>query len=177
MKCEAMYCREKMLDFYGKKGLSWHGALVYVRHTKDEINAFAQTSNNVLFKFKTKYFHTISADDTNQDFVAVLAHLEAVSRRIKNDTPYVTCVLFQSDNACCYKSSSLLYAAFIIAKQAGLKLLNFIHTGTQDGKGSIDGYFATAMRHILQFCNIVNNVVTPEEIVTALSSNDGSIIP
>jgi hypothetical protein len=66
-----------------------------------------------------------------------------------------------------------LYAAYIIAKQAGLKLVNFIHNGVQDGKGTIDGHFATTMRHILQFCNMGNNAVTPEDIVTALSANGG----
>jgi hypothetical protein len=29
------------------------------------------------------------------------------------------------------------------------------------------------MRHILQFCNMGNNVVTPEDIITALSANGG----
>jgi hypothetical protein len=144
-----------------------------VRHVEDEINVFAQTSKKVLHKFKTKYFDTIYADDTTQDFVSVLSHAEAVCSRIKKDTPHVTHVSFQSDNARCYTSSSMLYAAFIIAKQAGLKLVNFIHTGIQVGKGPIDGNFATAMRHILQFCNMGNNGVTPEDIVTALSTNGG----
>jgi hypothetical protein len=173
MKFEAMYYHEKTLDFYEKKGLAWHGALEYVRRTEDEINVFAQTSKKVLHKFKTKYFDTISTDDTTQDSVAVLAHMEAVCRRIKQDTPQVIHVSLKSGNARCYKSSIFLYAAFIIAKQAGLKLVNFIHTGIQDGKRPIDGHFATAMRHILQCCNMGNTVVTPEDIFTALSANGG----
>jgi hypothetical protein len=36
MKFEAMYYREKTLDFYGKEGLSWHGGMIYRRYIEDE---------------------------------------------------------------------------------------------------------------------------------------------
>jgi hypothetical protein len=60
-----------------------------------------------------------------------------------------------------------------IAKYHGLELVIYIHTGVQDGKGPIDGHFATAMAHVQQFCNRGNDILTPEDIVTALRSNGG----
>ncbi len=45
MKFEAMYYREKTADFYGKKGSSWHGAMIYSRYTSDQIQAHATESD------------------------------------------------------------------------------------------------------------------------------------
>jgi hypothetical protein len=60
-----------------------------------------------------------------------------------------------------------------IAKYHGLKLVNYIHTGVQDGKGTINGHFATAIAHVQQFFNTGNDILTPEDIITALRSNGG----
>jgi hypothetical protein len=58
-----------------------------------------------------------------------------------------------------------------IAKYHGLELVNYIHTGVQDGKGTIDGHFVATMTHIQRFCNTGNDILTPEDIITALRSN------
>jgi hypothetical protein len=51
--------------------------------------------------------------------------------------------------------------------------MRYIHTGVQDGEGAIDGHFATALRQIMLFCNMGNDVVTPAQIVQALWANGG----
>jgi hypothetical protein len=40
------YYREKTLDFYGKKGLSWHGGMIYHRYTDDEKVSIRTTTKN-----------------------------------------------------------------------------------------------------------------------------------
>jgi hypothetical protein len=79
----------------------------------------------------------------------------------------------QADNARCYKSPELLLTMYKSAKHHGLELVNYIHTGVQDGKGPIDGQFATAMAHVQRFCNTGNDILTPKDIVTVLCSNGG----
>jgi hypothetical protein len=59
-----------------------------------------------------------------------------------------------------------------IAKYHGLELINYIHTGVQYGKGPIDG-LGTAMAHVQRFCNTGNDILTPEDIFTALRSDGG----
>ena len=91
--------------------------------------------------------------------------------RLKKNFPYVKKIYVQSDNAKCYKISELVFAMFEIAQQNRLELLCYIHTGVQDGKGPIDGHFATAMKYISKSCAAGNNIVTPVDIVKALRVN------
>lgn len=60
-----------------------------------------------------------------------------------------------------------------MAKQWGFTLLSYLHTGIQDGKGSIDGHFAVAMKHVVRYCKSGNNVTTSTHIVEALRANGG----
>lgn len=79
----------------------------------------------------------------------------------------------QTDNARCYETPELILGIYIVSHSLGLKLLTYLHTGVQDGKGSIDGHFAIAIKHIVRHCNSGNNVVTPLQIVKALRSKGG----
>lgn len=55
-------------------------------------------------------------------------------------------VVLQSDNARYYQNSVLLYGLMKISeKRNKVRITHFIHTETQDGKGSIDVHFAIAI--------------------------------
>jgi hypothetical protein len=173
MKFEAMYNREKTLDFYGKKVLSWHGGMIYHRYTEDEKVSIRTTTKKEPQQFHIQYYDHISAGDTTQNSTAVLAYFEAACIRLAKDHAHIKKVSAQTDNARCYKSPELLLTMYKIAKYHGLELVNYINTGVQNGKGPIDGHFATAMAHVQRFCNMGNDILTPEDIVTALRSNGG----
>jgi hypothetical protein len=66
MKFEAMYYREKTTDFYGKKGSSWHGAMVYSRYTSVQKQAHAEASDAPLQPHHIFYYDQISSDDSTQ---------------------------------------------------------------------------------------------------------------
>jgi hypothetical protein len=85
----------------------------------------------------------------------------------------VTEISAHTDNARCYKSPQLLFGLYTVALINGLSLMHYIHAGVQDGKGAIDGHFATAMRHIMLLWYMGNDVVTPAQIVQALWANGG----
>lgn len=64
MKFEAMYHREKTVEFYEKKGLSWHVVMVYVRYTDAERAAYAADSNEVLASHHITYIDQIPSGDS-----------------------------------------------------------------------------------------------------------------
>jgi hypothetical protein len=173
MKFEAMYYREKTTDFYGKKGSSWHGAMIYSRYTSDQIQAHATESDAPLQPHHIFYYDQISSDDSTQDNGAVMSYFEAICIKIREHFPHISAIHVQTDNARCYKAPELIYALYVIAHHYSLKIICYIHTGIQDGKGPIDGHFATAMKHVSRFCNMGNDVVTPLDIVHALRANGG----
>lgn len=71
MKFDAKYFRELTLMFYGKRGMSWHGAMVQY-YTLDVIDG---VKNPVLHKI---YKDHIVSNENKQDKAAVFAILEAI---------------------------------------------------------------------------------------------------
>jgi hypothetical protein len=92
---------------------------------------------------------------------------------IVNRYPHIKNDFIQSDNAQCYEKGNLGFGLCKIAEEYGLILRAFIHTGVQDGKGCIDAHFATAMKHVFQYCTMSNDVITPIELGSALNANGG----
>jgi hypothetical protein len=169
MKMLPVYFREKTLDHYGKKGMSWHGAMLYMhQHCEDE----DEDEANNLEELLTTYYDHISDGDSKQDWQAVLAICEAILCRIEKDYPNIEEVVFQSDNARCYQNGLLAYGLMVISRnRTKLKVVKYIHTETQDGKCSIDAHFAVAMAHLMRYVNEGNNVITPSQLAYALSGN------
>ena len=128
MKFEAMYHREKTTDFYGKKGLSWHGAMVYSRYTSDQIQAHAKVSDTPLQLHHLFYYDQISFDDSTQDNGAVMSYFEALCIKIREHFPHINAVFVQTDNARCYKALELIYTLYVIAYHHSLKISCYIHT-------------------------------------------------
>ena len=161
-----MYYREKTTDFYGKKGCSWNGSMIYTifQYTDDEDDTL---------EMYISYIDHISSGDSKQDHIAVLCYFEATCMKINHDFPLIHQLYVQTDNEKCYKKSELILGLFLISKQHKLEIISYIHTGIQDGKGPIDGHFATSMKHVSKYCNMGNNVVTPVDIVNSLRANGG----
>ena len=57
----------------------------------------------------------------------------------------------QSDNAGCYQAKELLLLIAILNTINQIKIVCFIHTETQDGKGLIDAHYAKGIAHVMKF--------------------------
>ena len=124
MKFEPIYFREKTNQFYGKKGISWHGSVVFSPHNPHE----GDPVDKDLKYMDMFYFDHILHDDSTQDSDAVLSIFEALLFRLKNNHSHITNIWIQSDNASCYQYGSLLYGMHQVSKVQGIKLLGFIHS-------------------------------------------------
>ena len=168
MKFEAMYYREKTVDFYGKKGIMWHSSQVYTRYSDQD----QKTHGNLEDFCITNYDH-IATSGSKQDWMVVLSCFESVVIAIKQTMPHVKALNVQSDNAKCYCSGFLLVGMIQVATHHGFKLPHFIHTGVQDGKGPVDAHLGTASAHVKRYCNEGHNVINPADLVKALQHNGG----
>ena len=162
MKFGLVYFREKTVEHFGKKGLSWHGAMVFYK--------CPITQERKIF-----YYDHISTGDSKQDWMAVLSIVESIAMQLKRDMPHIQKVNIQSDNAKCYQNGSLIFAMFIVFRNHGLSLRSYVHTETQDGKSSIDAHFAVRMRHVLAYVDMGMNVKSLLELYKALTANGGGI--
>lgn len=172
MKFEPIFFREKSSEFFGKKGISWHGAVVFHMAARDDIENIEYISD--MSSLATLYIDHIVGNQTTQDAVAVCSILEAVLHRAKTELPLLSEVWLLSDNASCYQNNMLPVIAPFIADAAGLNLRGILHSETQRGKSLVDAHFAVAMRHVNKYCNEQGlDVHTPSDLAGAIAHGDG----
>ena len=174
MKFEAIRFREKTTEFFGKKGMSWHGAVVFYYNSTESSTHSASSAAGQEDEIRTLFFDHLLTNDMKQDRVAVLSLLDAILARLKIELPDVKRFHLISDNARCYQNDLLPVMGPFIAKSHSLFMEGFVHSETQRGKSLVDAHFALAMMHISRYCTETRkDVTTPADVVEALNSFGG----
>ena len=151
MKFEPVSSRETSLDHYGKRGISWYGVhLMYFKLEEVEDDDGNITKQAVQYSV---YMDQILAGGNRQDLVCVGSLLDAALKQISVDLPFVSEIILQSDNANCYQNTFLICLIALLNSyyQGVLRIKNFIHTKTQDGKTVLDAHFARCMWFISHY--------------------------
>ena len=171
MKFEPMSQAETMTENFGKRGLPWHGvAIVYFIWDQEEERAVK----------KVMYIDQIVEFSSKQDALAVASLVETAIAGIRTNIPDLKEAMICSDNAGCYLSTFLVLIVSVInAKNEGEFFVSRIfHTETQDGKGLVDGHFASDMAHVGKYmkCSKSNRIIrilTAKGLANALQWNNG----
>lgn len=169
MKLEPLYYREKTVDHYGKRGISWHGALVHYFEFNDDI----QHSRSPSATDTKIYYDHLSLDDSKQDRDSVLSLVEAVIIRLRKDLPSINCITLLSDNATCYQNWLLPLIVPYLAWIHGITIKRIIHSETQDGKSVLDAHFARAMQTLIEWVKEDHDCTTPTQAVIGLQAHGG----
>ena len=172
MKFEALRFREKTLESFRKKGISWQGIVVFYLPVDDARSANYTNGTGTELLSILFYDHIVQGD-SKQDVFALASILEASFMHLKQDIPEATEVVLLSDIAGCYQNSTLPIMLPFIARNNGLTAVKFLHTETQDGKSLVDAHFAIGMRHVNNYMAQGHDATKPSGLVTALKSEDG----
>ena len=169
MKWEPYTDRETTQEHYGKRGTSWHGAYIMYHEWSEEEKKAVE---------RRKYLDQILEGDNKQDGLGVLSMVEAMLVHIKEELPFITDIILQSDNAGCYHVKELLFGMLVLGIHHGLQISRMIHTETQDGKGLIDAHFAQGSHQIHRYVattktNQVKKVATGQDVARALGWGGG----
>lgn len=149
--------RERMSDFFGKRGRSWHvSAVIAKRGGKYEVECFVH-----IF------------DVCTQDSFAVASIIENLLKTIKKESPRIKAAFLRSDNAGCYHSGQLILSLPDIAKRSGINVLRYDFSDPQSGKDICDRKIATMKAHIKRWVNEKHDVLTASDMKTALESHNG----
>ena len=102
MKFLPLRYRERMSEFFGKRGKSWHVSAMITRRIagKLEVECFVH-----IFELCT------------QNSFAVASIIENLLAKIKREYPQVDSAFFRSDNAGCYHNGALLLSLHEIGKR------------------------------------------------------------
>lgn len=157
MKFLPLKYREQMSDFFGKRGRSWHlSAVITKAGSTNEVECFVHIFNKC-----------------TQDSFAVLSIIEDLLRQVKEERPDVTQAYFRSDNAGCYKNGPLLLSLKEVGKRVGIRPVRYDFSDPQAGKDICDRKAASMKGHIKRWINEKNDVITAEDMKTALESHGG----
>jgi hypothetical protein len=154
-------------QFFGKRGMPWHGAAVYHLPQQYTSSSTVPTELSLLF-----YDHIVS-NDTMQDMWSIASLIEAIMMRIRRDLPHVKDIVLVSDNSGCYQSQVLPALLPFLASTVGLQIIFFLHSEVQDGKSIADAHFALSMLHVNRFVKAGQDVTTPAQLVAAQRSCGG----
>lgn len=149
--------RERMSEFFGKRGRSWHVSAVITRQDKDiKVECFVHLFNSC-----------------TQNSFAVSSIIENLFSIIKKESPHITHAYLRSDNAGCYHSGSLLLSLPYIGQRTGISPLRYDFSDPQSGKDVCDRKIASLKAHIKRWVNEKHDVITADDMKTALESYNG----
>ena len=152
MKYLPQHYRERMSDFLGKRGRSWHVSAVITKQAEEfQVECFVH-----LF------------DNCTQNSFAVSSIIEHLLKTIKKESPQIENAYLRSDNAGCYHSGSLLLSLPFIGQRTGIRVLCYDLSEPQSGKDICDRKTAPMKAHIRRWVNEKHDVITAEDMKTAL---------
>ena len=149
--------RESQKDWFGKRGMSWHIAVVF-----RQIEGTLQSQS---------FVHLMQS--SAQDSLTVVHIWQHILKAIKDEDANISQVYMRQDNAGCYHSNPTILAADIIEKSTGVHIKQIDFSDPQGGKGAADRLAARFKSHIRVYINEGHDVTTVEEMKTALLSNGG----
>ena len=149
---------ERMSEFFGKRGKSWHVGAVITRRTAG--------------KLEVECFVHMFESCTQNSFAAALI-IENLLAKIKREYPQVDSAFFRSDNAGCYHSGALLLSLHEIGKHTGIAPLRYDFSDPQSGKDICDRKTAPVKSLIRRWVNEKHDVLTALDMKTALESHGG----
>ncbi|XP_033647024.1 uncharacterized protein LOC117306650 [Asterias rubens] len=149
--------REAQQDWFGKKGTSWHVTVAVMKSGSEfEILCFVHLIQPCV-----------------QNWWSVLLVLEASLLELKRRRPNITEVSLRSDNAGCYHCAPLILSMADLAKKVDIIISRYDFSEVQAGKDICDRKIAPMKAHIERYVNEGNDVLTAEDMHTALESYNG----
>ena len=149
--------RERMSEFFGKRGRSLHVSAVITKQ--------AET-------FQVECIVHIF-DNCTQNSLAVSSITEHLLKTMKKESPQIDNAYLRSDNAGCYHSGSLSLSLSFISPRTGIKVLSYDFSEPQSGNDICNQKTAPVKAHIRRWVNEKHDVITAEDMTTALDSHGG----
>jgi hypothetical protein len=150
MKWEAKRSRESSKHHYGKRGISWEGNVMkyFTYEAPSEKNGWQERA-----ALNQVSLDQILDNGNQQCGLTVLSFLEACMVAISLKFPQLDQPsIVISDNASAYHRLELLLGTpFLNSLSLAFIIGMFIHTETQDGKGSVDAQLAVSGRKVIEF--------------------------
>ena len=161
---EAKY-REKLSEWYDKKGLPWHLTFVIRRQRKHATLSSSGVAEN--FEHRT-LCHVF--DQCKQDALCVVSIVTDVLTRLKASDNQLRFAYLRSDNGACYHSAITTTAVQEIFRKTGVLIKRIDFSEPQAGKGPCDRRAAVIKGEVRRHVNEKHDCTNSVEFVEASKS-------
>ena len=155
-----MKFRERMDDFFGKRGRNLHVTCSIKRVSEDEDRVEVDIFVHIF-------------DSCTQDWFSVASIVEHVLSVIRMEDPSITKFFLRSDNAGCYHNTELLLSLKAMGERHGVEFKRYDFSDPQSGKDVCDRRIASMKTHMRRWVNEGHDITTAEEMKIALESHEG----
>lgn len=157
--------KETQMEWFGKRGISWH-----ISH------CVRRTSSNECEVSVYSHLFRQSISQSSEVVAAVMFH---TLQEEKTRHPEIKEAFYRSDCAGSYASGGLLVPIRHIGRLTGISIKRYDFSEPQAGKGPCDRSSAHQKSHVNRFLNEGNDVMTAEQVKRALESHGGvqSVVP
>ena len=149
--------RESQSDWFAKRGISWHIAVV-ARKVQEHFQHQA-------------FIHIV--ENGKQDSFTVVRIVERTLRTLKNEHPELTTAFLRQDNAGCYHSAEMLASCAQMKAKTGIAVQRVDFSDPQGEKGSCDRKAAAVKAHVRRYISEGHDVLNANDFMNAILSNGG----
>eukprot|EP00122_Pirum_gemmata_P002898 Pgem_evm1s2616 len=145
-----------MSDYYGQKGIPWHGAAILYKQNG---------------KFVVIYVDQICRNSGKEDEARVGLLFDSIMEVIENDKVLQekTNITVLCDNAPYYAGKAIFRIMYYICKKRGFNLKRYFHNESCDGKTFLDDHFGVIIQLLIAYINRGFNILTPQQLAIAIS--------
>ncbi|CAH3157045.1 unnamed protein product [Porites evermanni] len=158
MKFLPMKFRERMDDFYGRRGEKLTCSIKSASEDEDRVEV-------------DTFVHIF--DSCTQDWFSVASIVEHVLSVIRMEDPSITKFFLRSDNAGCYHNTELLLSLRAMGERHGVEFKPYDFSDPQSCKDVCDRRIASMKTHMRRWVNEGHGITTAEEMKIALESHEG----
>jgi len=156
MKLEEMRYRETQEQHFGKRGMSYHGTVIFAaRGAASTVAAqlYELDPGDAARPYQMYFFDDLVRNSQQQDSVAAISLIEASVARARVMFPEAKTMSFQADNAAAYASPFIVFMLPLVCAAYGFRTTEYVHNEAGDGKTVLDGHFGI-QTHMLKVRNI-----------------------
>lgn len=198
MKVEPQRYRESTIQYYGKDGMSLHGAAVfykpdkttdpdYCEHMRKYDEEYVQAGGrripeNDITEDEKKlederlsmlFVDNVMENDKRQDYILTASIVDALCYRIKKLVPQAKEIALISENERNYNNDFLPVMVPKICEIHDLLPNTFLHPDAFCGKNCVDRHLTVIWRLVKRYIQETeNDVVTPEDLMDALQGKE-----
>lgn len=171
MKLLPLKRREDQTSWFGKRGMNWHVTVVHVKVTSPlELSGAWLRSRSGYY---SRNFVHLPDNYDKQDAAAVISILTHVLKEVKQELPWITKAILRSDNAGCYHGAHTILSVHAVSKATKIKVIRWLFSEPQGGKGPSDRMAGVIKRHIRQYVDEGKSVINSREFLMAAKSYRG----